>query len=38
MFTKPAMFRFTVYATLAALTYTVSWVFVNAGLRLGLGL
>lgn len=38
MFTKPAMFRLTVYATLVALTSTVAWALVDAGLQLGLHL
>jgi hypothetical protein len=38
MLTKPATFRFTVYAALLALTSTVAWVFMDVALQLGLRL
>jgi hypothetical protein len=38
MFTKPSMFRFAVYVSLAALTTTLAWVLVGVGHQLGLTL
>ena len=38
MFTKPAVFRLTIYAALAMLTSTLAWTLVDAGLELGFGL